>query len=314
MLVLAGAGSGKTRVITHRIAWGLASGAFTPEQVLAVTFTNKAAGEMRTRISTLTGRDFSSLWIRTFHSACAAILRLEAARLDYPRGFSIYDAADQLAVVKRILKTHLTLGEAIPPRPLSTPSPGPKTICNCRVTLIPMTDQSFHQRLHTVYGNTIGSWPRPGLLISETSSAGPSGCTKRTRLLEKWRRIFPFLLVDEFQDSNRAQYRLVRLLAGEARNICVVGDDDHPSTPAGRGHRHILSFKDDFPAADCASCETTAPPADPGDRERRHQVQQRPDGKKRSGAARPAGERCCSAFADDREEARGRRIRRGDAA
>ena len=104
MLLLAGAGSGKTRVITHRIAYGMEQNLFRPDQVLAVTFTNKAAGEMRERISTLSGIDFNRHWVKTFHSACAAILRREAPQFDYPRDFTIYDSKDQTGIIKDILK------------------------------------------------------------------------------------------------------------------------------------------------------------------------------------------------------------------
>jgi DNA helicase-2/ATP-dependent DNA helicase PcrA len=226
LLVLAGAGSGKTRVLTHRIAWLMATGRARPSEILAITFTNKAAGEMRERVSQLVGGVSRAMWVMTFHSACARILRAEAPRLGYKRAFTIYDEADSLRMIKRCFD-ELDLD---PKR--YTPRAVKGAISAAKNQLVDATD----------YGDSVGSGFEEAVAdvyrlyerrMVEASAMDFDDLLVRTvNLLElfadvrdKYRRIFRWVLVDEYQDTNRAQYRLLQLLAEEHRNLTVVGDD-----------------------------------------------------------------------------------------
>ncbi len=248
LLVLAGAGSGKTRVLTYRIAWLLATGRARPSEVIAITFTNKAAGEMRERVSELVGGVSAAMWVTTFHSACARILRAEAQRLGYKRAFTIYDEADSLRMVKRCL-TEL---EHDPKR--YVPRAVKSAISSAKNQLVDSSDYAgaaggdFEQVVAEVYA----LYERR---MVEASAMDFDDLLVRTvnllelfsDVLEKYRRVFRWVLVDEYQDTNRAQYRFLQLLAGEHRNLTVVGDEDQ--SIYGFRHadiRNILDFDRDF--------------------------------------------------------------------
>ena len=251
LLVLAGAGSGKTRVLTHRIAWLLATERARPGEILAITFTNKAANEMRERVDRLVGGVSRAMWVMTFHAACARILRAEAPRLGYKRAFTIYDEADSLRMVKRC-EDELELDpKRYPPRAIRAAISGAKN------QLVDASD----------YGDAAGSAFEEAVAdaynlyerrMVEASAMDFDDLLVRTVNLlelfadvrEKYRRIFRWVLVDEYQDTNRAQYRLLQLLAEEHRNLTVVGDDFQAVYSfRGADIRNILEFERDFPDA-----------------------------------------------------------------
>ncbi len=249
LLVLAGAGSGKTRVLTHRIAWLLATGRARPMEILAITFTNKAANEMRERVGRLLGGVSRAMWVMTFHSACARILRAEAPRLGYKRAFTIYDEADSLRMVKRCEEELELDPKRYPPRAIKAAISGAKN------QLVDASD----------YGDAAGSGFEEAVAdvynlyerrMVEASAMDFDDLLVRTvnllelfsEVREKYRRIFRWVLVDEYQDTNRAQYRLLQLLAEEHRNLTVVGDDFQAVYSfRGADIRNILEFERDFP-------------------------------------------------------------------
>jgi DNA helicase-2/ATP-dependent DNA helicase PcrA len=253
LLVLAGAGSGKTRVITYRIAYLIERG--TPESaILAVTFTNKAADEMRERVLALlrrSGRDAGELWISTFHSFCARFLRREAASLGLLPGFPIYDDADQASVVRDALRRTGRDEAGITPRELlERISRAKNSGISCEEFAATATSQRDRVTadVYRLYEETLrraGGLDFDDLLLRAVDALGT-----RAEIREKWNRRFRYLLVDEYQDTNRAQYELVRLLAGPERNVCVVGDEDQ-SIYGWRGAdvNNILNFAGDFPGA-----------------------------------------------------------------
>ena len=244
VLILAGAGSGKTRVITHRIAYLIQELAVPSEQVLAVTFTNKAAGEMKARVEALLAGPHRAS-ISTFHSFCASLLRIEGEAVGVPRGFSIYDDDDQLAAVREALKA-LGLAEKLnPPRQVLSR-------ISARKNLARETDEEDDEtplaRISAAYQQTLKSAKALDfddlLLKAAELVEGGSG------VRERYQRRYRFIMVDEYQDTNRTQYRIVRALAGPEGNLTVVGDEDQ-SIYSWRGAdlRNILDFEADFPGA-----------------------------------------------------------------
>jgi DNA helicase-2/ATP-dependent DNA helicase PcrA len=251
LLVIAGAGSGKTRVLTHRIAYLLATGAARPGEILAITFTNTAASEMRERVGQLVGRSVRAMWVTTFHSSCARMLRADAERLGYSRGFTIYDQSDSLRMLKRCLRELHVDPKRYPPRAIHSKISGAKN---------QLIDSD-------VYAETVGSvfeevvaeaFPLYEKRMLEANAMDFDDLLVRTvnalelfdDVREKWRRTFRHVLVDEYQDTNHAQYRLLQLLASEHGNLMVVGDEDQ--SVYGFRHadiRNILDFERDFPDA-----------------------------------------------------------------
>jgi DNA helicase-2/ATP-dependent DNA helicase PcrA len=249
LLVLAGAGSGKTRVITHRVAHLVAARGIRPWRILAVTFTNKAAGEMRERVSRLLGPDAGAAWIGTFHATCARLLRRHGERVGLGPGFTIYDDDDTLALIGRILRERGIEGQAMTPRAVQGRIDRAK-----QDGLDPdgLTGQGWIRR-------TTAEVYREYQARIEAAGAADFGdlLVKCVRLLEREEALreelrgrFEHLLVDEFQDTNRIQLDLVRLLTNDRRNLCVVGDDDQ-SIYRWRGAevRNILEFERHFPGA-----------------------------------------------------------------
>ena len=249
LLILAGAGSGKTRVLTHRIAYLVHTGAAMPGEILAITFTNKAAQEMRERVEALVGRRTRAMWVMTFHSACARILRAEAERLGYTRGFTIYDEADSLRLVKQCIEELDIDPKRFAPRAIKRQLSDAKNAVLDAAGYRQQVSSFFEQTAADVYElyeqriHSMNAMDFDDLLVR---------CVNVLELFpevrERYQRTFRQILVDEYQDTNRAQYRWLRLLAGEQRNLCVVGDDDQ-SIYAFRGAdiRNILDFEDDFP-------------------------------------------------------------------
>ncbi|HEY8297677.1 MAG TPA: DUF3553 domain-containing protein [Candidatus Baltobacteraceae bacterium] len=250
-LIFAGAGSGKTRVLTHRIAYLLNELEVSPDRILSVTFTNKAAGEMKARLSRMVGAVTRDLWVGTFHSICVRILRRDGARNGIASNFAIIDDTDQRSIVKEII-ADLDYDE----RQL-TPGACLSEISKAKNALI-WPDQ-YHERntsfLGERYANVYAEYQRR---LSESNSLDFDDLIVRTIDLfdkdeptrTKWQKKFQYVLVDEYQDVNFAQYRLVAILAEKHKNITVVGDDDQ-SIYSWRGsdYKMILRFEDDFPGA-----------------------------------------------------------------
>jgi DNA helicase-2/ATP-dependent DNA helicase PcrA len=251
LLILAGAGSGKTRVIAHRIAHIVSTGLSDPDRLLAVTFTNKAAEEMRTRVETLLGRDCRQMWISTFHALCARLLRREAPHIGLSRDFVIYDSTDQLSVIKQGLKRFGMDDSLVQPRlALSRIShaknrmEGPDTFAasnwNPRDEQIGKLYAAYVQALRDANALDFDD------LLLKTVELFEKSESARERYSTK----FQYLMVDEYQDTNKPQYLLVHRLAARHRNICVVGDPDQSIYKwRGADLKNILDFEHDFPEA-----------------------------------------------------------------
>jgi DNA helicase-2/ATP-dependent DNA helicase PcrA len=258
LLVFAGAGSGKTRVITYRIAHILQSRAVAPWKVLAVTFTNKAAGEMRERIGRLVGPERArELWVATFHATGAKLLRRYAEKVGLRKDFAIYDDGDQRAVMNRVYdELHLD-DKSLPKsavlaaidrakQEVTTAAMMHSAAKTPQDILIAKAYQSYERRLGANNAVDFGDLLAKVALMLETDEA------VRTELQER----FHYLLVDEFQDTNNAQYRILRSLVGARRNLCVVGDDDQAIYRwRGADVRNIQFFKRDFPEAQVIKLE-----------------------------------------------------------
>ena len=251
MLVLAGAGSGKTRVLTTRIAALIERHGVQPDRIFAVTFTNKAAGEMKHRIGRLLGRDPSGLWIGTFHSLSARLLRREAELLGFTRRFTIYDEDDRLSLIKRLMDQRGHSTKMFPPRAVQS------LISAAKNRMVPpqeLASGSPFDRLAAVAAE-IYSALGPALKAANAMDFDDLMLHPLTLFrehpdrLRMYQQRFGFLLVDEFQDTNRAQYALIRLL-GAHGNVCAVGDDDQ-SIYGWRGAdvRNMQEFLTDFPGA-----------------------------------------------------------------
>src|SRR6476661_6207926 len=251
LLVLAGAGSGKTRVLTHRIAWLVQTGRVRAGELLAITFTNKAAQEMRERVELLLGHSTRGMWVMTFHAACARLLRAEAPRLGYTRQYTIYDAADSRRLIKRCIDE---LG--VDPKRF-TPAAVQYQISDAKNKL--RDAESYRQLVGNFFEQTVADvfelYERE---LHRMNAMDFDDLLVRTvNVLELFPEVrarygasFRHVLVDEYQDTNHAQYRLLGLLAGEHRRLAVVGDDDQ-SVYSFRGAdiTNILNFQDDYPDA-----------------------------------------------------------------
>src|SRR4051812_16245218 len=251
LLVLAGAGSGKTRVLTHRVAHLVATGRAQPSEILAITFTNKAAEEMRNRVEGLVGRIVRLMWVMTFHSACARILRAEAESLGYTKRFSIYDEADSRRLVKRCLDELSIDSKRFAPRAVKS------QISNAKNQLLDAA--AYREQVGSFFEQTVADvYELYEKRIHEMNAVDFDDLLFRTvnvlelfpAVAERYRQTFRWILVDEYQDTNHSQYRLLQLLAGEERNVTVVGDDDQ-SIYGFRGAdvNNILDFERDFPGS-----------------------------------------------------------------
>jgi len=250
LLVLAGAGSGKTRVIVHRIARLVAEEGVVPWRILAVTFTNKAAGEMRDRLVRLLGTAASELWVQTFHAFGARFLRREAARAALSPSFPIYDDDDQLRLVKGILaELGADEGETLTAREALSRIDQWKGLALRPAEVSPGDHDVEGQLAREVYVRYEAALARAGAADFGDLLMRPVRLLEEDeRLRERWAGRFEHVLVDEFQDTNPVQYRLLRLLAGGRGNVCVVGDDDQAIYRwRGADVENILGFDRDFP-------------------------------------------------------------------
>ncbi len=248
LLVLAGAGSGKTRVLTYRIAYLVATGMAHPGEILAITFTNKAADEMRERVQRLVGGVSRLMWVMIFHSACARILRREAERLGYKRTFTIYDEADSVRMLKRCMGELEVDPKRFPPRAIKS------QISDAKNRLIDSVE--YREQQGSFFEQTVAdSYDLYERRMHAANAMDFDDLLVRTVNLfelfedvrDRYQRAFRHVLVDEYQDTNRAQYRLLQLLCEQHRNLFVVGDD-FQSVYSFRGAdiRNILEFERDF--------------------------------------------------------------------
>jgi len=251
LLVLAGAGSGKTRVLTHRVAFLIAAHGVKPHEILAITFTNKAANEMKARVEELLGPVSRTMWVSTFHAACARILRKEAQQLGYRRNFTIYDAGDQVRVVKQCLKELRLDPKRFPPKGIHAVISSAKNRLLDAEAFSEIVENFFDDtvaKVYTIYQQKL--FANNAMDFDDLLMLTVDLFTRFPERLEHYQRSFKHILVDEYQDTNHAQYMLVNLLGRAHRNICVVGDDDQ-SIYSWRGAdiRNILDFKKDYPEA-----------------------------------------------------------------
>jgi DNA helicase-2/ATP-dependent DNA helicase PcrA len=248
LLILAGAGSGKTRVITHKFAY-LAK-KLSPNSILALTFTNKAADEMKARIAALTKKDLRNSWIGTFHSQCNKILRKEIGVLGYNRDFSIYDEDDQCNLIRHILK-EFKIYEALYKGILSRISSLKSASITPEEFLSKGDGFGFEDRLARVYIRYQDELKRCNAVdLDDLIMLTTKIFEEHPDILKKYQQRFQYILIDEFQDTNTAQYKLIKLLASSHKNICVVGDDDQSIYGfRGANINNILNFEKDFPTA-----------------------------------------------------------------
>src|SRR6187551_3547078 len=257
LLVIAGAGSGKTRVLTHRVAHLIAAHGIRPSEILAITFTNKAAGEMRSRLDRLLGPAARGLWILTFHAACGRILRREAPQLGYRSNFTIYDQADQVRLVKLVLEELERDPKRFVPRGIHA------QISKAKNQLI--GPEEYRSRVASFYDQTVADayelyqrrlFGSNAVDFDDLLMLTVDVLERFPESLERWQNAFRYVLVDEYQDTNHAQYRLLQLLSGEHRNVFAVGDPDQSIYSFRSADiRNILDFEVDFPEAQTIALE-----------------------------------------------------------
>lgn len=248
LLVIAGAGSGKTRVLTHRIAHLLATGRARPGEILALTFTNRAAKEMLERVERLVGRRSRAMWVTTFHSSCARMLRVDAEKLGYSKSFTIYDESDSLRMIKRVMEELEIDTKRFPARAVRSAVSGAKNVLLDSIAYRERQGSWFEEQVGAVYELY------EKRMLENNAMDFDDLLVRMVNVMElfeeareRWRRTFSQVLVDEYQDTNHAQYRLLQLICAEHRNLTVVGDEDQ--SIYGFRHadiRNILDFEKDF--------------------------------------------------------------------
>ena len=249
LLILAGAGSGKTRVLTHRIAYLIDEKGVNPWNILAITFTNKAAGEMRERVDDIVGFGSEQIWVSTFHSACVRILRRFADHLGYERNFVIYDTDDQKSVIKEICKrlnidTKIYKERAL----LSAISSAKNEMIDAKAYALNVSGDFGKQRIADVYGEYEKVLYKNNAMDFDDLLVKTVEVLRNNEdVLNYYQERFKYIMVDEYQDTNTVQFRLVSLLAGKYRNLCVVGDDDQSIYKfRGANIYNILNFEKEF--------------------------------------------------------------------
>jgi len=258
LLILAGAGSGKTRVITSRIAYIVGDGHAKPHEVLAVTFTNKAAEEMRTRVESLLGADVTGMWVSTFHALCARLLRREAPAIGLSRDFVIYDSSDQLTVVKQALKS-LQIDDAMvqPRAALSRISSAKNRMESPEAIASAAGYNRRDEWIAKIYAYYVNALKESSALDFDDLLLKTVDLFEQSeRVRTKYAQQFRYVMVDEYQDTNRPQYLLIRRLAEIHRNLCVVGDPDQSIYKwRGADLRNIVDFEADFGEATIVKLE-----------------------------------------------------------
>ena len=252
LLVLAGAGSGKTRVLTHRVAYLIEEKEVNPWNIMAITFTNKAAGEMRERVDKLVGFGAESIWVSTFHSSCVRILRRHIEALGYSTSFSIYDTDDQRTLMKQVFKTLDVDTKQLKERgALSAISSAKDKLIGPEEFLLNATGDFRQRRIGEIYQEYQKQLKKNNAmdfddLIVKTVELFQNN----PDVLNYYQERFKYIMVDEYQDTNLAQFKLISLLAAKYKNLCVVGDDDQSIYKfRGANIENILNFEDAFPGA-----------------------------------------------------------------
>ena len=251
LLVLAGAGSGKTRVLTARIARLIGEGIARADQILAVTFTNKAAGEMRERIARLLGSEPAGMWAGTFHAIGARMLRANAALVGRTSAFTIYDEDDTLSVIKRLMDKHRVSPKVWTPRAISAAISDARNALVSPAEYARLAQMPLAKAVAPVYADLAGAFRAANAVSFDDLLGLPVELlAAHGEVRERYERKLRVILVDEYQDTNRAQYEFVRLLGARHGNVVVVGDDDQ-SIYGWRGAdvRNILDFERDYPSA-----------------------------------------------------------------
>ena len=248
LLILAGAGSGKTRVLTHRIAYLLATGNAQAHEILAITFTNKAAQEMRDRVGLLVGRRIRAMWVMTFHSACARMLRAHAERLGYTRQFTIYDQADSRRVIKRCLDDLGVDPKRFTPAAIGSQISDAKNRLRDADAYGQLVGSYFEQTVADVYRAYERELHRMNAMDFDDLLVNAVNVLQMfDQVRDHYAETFRHVLVDEYQDTNHAQYRWLQLLTKEHRNVLVVGDPDQSIYQfRGADIRNILEFEDEY--------------------------------------------------------------------
>ncbi|ADK16724.1 MULTISPECIES: DNA helicase PcrA [Clostridium] len=252
LLILAGAGSGKTRVLTYRIAHMIKDMNIYPSKILAITFTNKAAGEMKDRIKELVGDEVDGMWVSTFHSSCVRILRREIDKLGYNKNFAIYDSYDQKVLIKQCMKELNISDKDITDREIINKISGQKDNLISPHQFKKENEGNFRMNkiadVYLLYQKKLKD--NNALDFDDLIYKTVQLFKENEDILEFYQRKFKYIMVDEYQDTNRSQYEFVRLLAKAHKNICVVGDDDQ-CIYAWRGAdiKNILDFEKDYPNA-----------------------------------------------------------------
>jgi DNA helicase-2/ATP-dependent DNA helicase PcrA len=248
LLILAGAGSGKTRVIAYRIAYLIGNGLARPFEVLAVTFTNKAAEEMRERVAKLIGADARDVWISTFHSLCARLLRREAPAIGLSRDFVIYDSSDQVSAVKQVMRELQVDDKIIQPRQVL----GRISQAKNRMEAPDKVGNGTYrdEQIAKIYDGYVKALERASALDFDDLLLKTVELFEHEGVRAKYQRQFRYVMVDEYQDTNRPQYLLIKHLVGARHNLAVVGDPDQSIYKwRGADLRNILDFEHDFPEA-----------------------------------------------------------------
>ena len=252
LLLLAGAGSGKTRVLTHRVAYLIDEMGVNPWNILAITFTNKAAQEMRERVDQIAGFGADQVWVATFHATCMRILRRHIDRLGYDSNFTIYDTDDQKSVIKQVCKRLNIDTKMYKERTLLSEISSAKDelvdVREFEVKSVGDYKKSVIAKVYREYQETLkksNALDFDDLLVKTVQLL-----QTQPDVLESYQERFRYIMVDEYQDTNRVQFQLVSPLAGKYKNLCVVGDDDQSIYKfRGANIRNILDFEHEFPDA-----------------------------------------------------------------
>ena len=258
VLILAGAGSGKTRVLTHRIAYMLEEKDINPYNILAITFTNKAAAEMRERVKALVGEQADRMWISTFHSSCVRILRREIEKLGYKKDFTIYDSSDQKTLVKHVMKELEINEKDISENEILGSIGKAKDNLQSPSAYMRECEGNYRKekvaRAYELYQKKLKN--NNALDFDDLIFKTVELFKNHEDILDFYQGKFKYIMIDEYQDTNKAQYEFAKLLAGKYKNICVVGDDDQ-CIYAWRGAdiRNILDFEKDYPNAKVVKLE-----------------------------------------------------------
>lgn len=252
LLILAGAGSGKTRVLTHRVAWLIDEMGVNPWNIMAITFTNKAAGEMRERVDNIVGYGSESIWVSTFHSSCVRILRRHSDRIGYDMNFTIYDTDDQKTVMKDVCKKLQIDTKQLKERTIINAISSAKNELISPEEFMKNAYGDYQQkRIAECYREYQAALKKSNAFDFDDLIMKTVELLKTNEdVLEGYQRRFKYIMVDEYQDTNTAQFELIRLLAGGYRNLCVVGDDDQSIYKfRGANIRNILDFESVYPDA-----------------------------------------------------------------